>query len=279
MLAQRLISILPDLSENQALECITIQSLQGRKPNYQQWLTPAFRAPHHTASAVALVGGGNPPRPGEISLAHHGVLFLDELPEFQIKVIESLRQPLESGSIFISRAAIQMEFPAAFQLIAAMNPCPCGYFGHADKECLCSPQQVQRYLNKLSGPLLDRIDLQLNVPSLPLTHLLESTKGSAPQSPALRQEVMRIRDIQTQRQGCLNASMTAEQRDTHCQLAETEQEFMLQVLSTLKLSARAYHRLLKVARTIADIREAESIALSDLQQSLSYKQNIRGQGS
>lgn len=274
MLAQRLMTILPDLTETQALECIAIQSIHGRKPDFQAWLTPPFRTPHHTASPIALVGGGSPPKPGEISLAHHGVLFLDELPEFQRKVLETLREPLESGHICISRAAMQVEYPAQFQLIAAMNPCPCGHSGNPNQECMCTPQSIQRYLQKLSGPLLERIDLQLNVPTLPLELFLQAPKKPDKESPNLRQQVAQIRAIQFQRQGCLNAKLTSATCEQYCVLGHPEQQFLNSVLSQLKLSARAYHRLLKVARTIADIREAPNIEVADLQQSFTYKQTL-----
>jgi magnesium chelatase family protein len=274
MLAQRLITILPNLTESQALECIAIQSIHGRKPDYQTWLTPPFRAPHHTASPLALVGGGNPPKPGEISLAHHGVLFLDELPEFQRKVLETLREPLESGHICISRAAMQMEYPAQFQLIAAMNPCPCGHSGNPNQECTCTPQSIQRYLQKLSAPLLDRIDLQLNVPMLPIELLLQAPKKTEKESPDIRNQVTHIRALQLERQGCLNAKITASAYEQLCELGKAEQQFLNSLLSQLKLSARAYHRLLKVARTIADIRGAPHIEITDLQQSFTYKQTL-----
>ena len=271
MLAKRLVTILPALTESQALECATIRSLYGRFTEGEQWQRPAFRAPHHSASSVALVGGGNPPKPGEISLAHHGVLFLDELPEFQRKVLETLREPLESGHICISRATIQIEFPAQFQLIAAMNPCPCGQLGNPHAECSCSPDLIRRYHQKLSGPFLDRIDLHINVPTLPLTTLISAPQSVPKESPLLRAEISKIRAVQIQRQGCINALLHTANCNQFCALAETEQQFLHTTLNQLKLSARSYYRLLKVARTIADIRYAPKIELTDLQQALAFK--------
>ena len=274
MLAKRFISILPTLTESQALESAAIQSIHGRAPDYHHWQTPPFRSPHHTASTVALVGGGNPPKPGEISLAHHGVLFLDELPEFQRKVLETLREPLESGYICISRAAIQLEFPTQFQLIAAMNPCPCGQQGNPEGECTCSQSDIQRYLNKLSTPLLDRIDMQISVPNQPLETFIDTPVSQEKESARLKQHVTHIRDIQLQRQGCINATLSPADCDNVCKLGQHEKAYIKNTLSQLKLSARAFHRLLKVARTIADIRGAKDIALSDIQQGLSFKQTI-----
>lgn len=271
MLAKRLITILPALNEEQALDCAAIHSISGRPIQPCDWYKPTFRAPHHTASAVALVGGGNPPKPGEISLAHHGILFLDELPEFQRKVIETLREPLESGHICISRATIQIEFPASFQLIAAMNPCPCGQLGNPNSECLCTHDAIRRYLQKLSGPFLDRIDLQVNVPMLPLENLITHPITLPKESPLIRIEVAKIRNIQIQRQGCINAFLTPNQCNQFCILGSIEQEFLNHSLSQLKLSARAFFRLLKIARTIADIRLSSNIERSDLQQALSFK--------
>lgn len=271
MLAKRLITILPALTETQALDCAAIHSISGRPIHPLDWYKPIFRAPHHTASAVALVGGGNPPKPGEISLAHHGILFLDELPEFQRKVIETLREPLESGHINISRASIQVEFPARFQLIAAMNPCPCGQLGNPNSDCVCTHDGIRRYLQKLSGPFLDRIDLQVNVPMLPLENLITNPVNLPKESPILRLEVSKIREIQIQRQGCINAVLTPTDCNQFCALATAEQEFLNSSLTQLKLSARAFFRMLKVARTIADMRQSPNIERSDLQQALAFK--------
>lgn len=272
MLAKRFNTLLPQLTETAALECAAIQSIYGHLPSFKHYRRPPFRSPHHTASPVALVGGGNPPKPGEISLAHHGVLFLDELPEFHRHVLETLREPLESGQICISRAAIQTEFPAQFQLIAAMNPCPCGQSGNPQADCSCSPTSVQRYLSKLSQPLLDRIDLHVNVQALPQEELLKPRASEATTSAMLRTKVEKIRQHQWHRQGRLNAHLTVKACEQTCALGADEQAILQRAMQALKLSARAFHRLLKVARTIADMREAESINVLDLQQALSLRQ-------
>lgn len=275
MLAKRFCTLLPELSETQALECAAINSVRGRIPNFSNWRQPPFRAPHHTASPVALVGGGNPPKPGEISLAHHGILFLDELPEFHRNVLETLREPLESGNICISRAAIQTEFPAKFQLVAAMNPCPCGQWGNPKAQCLCSPDRIKRYLAKLSAPLLDRIDMQVTVHALTEKELVSPNQATGRESEKLKNRVSEARLRQLNRQGCMNANLTAKDCETVCGLGDTEREFLRQALSRLKLSARAFHRLLKVARTIADMRHADNTQLADLQQALSFKQTLQ----
>ena len=274
MLAKRFHTILPNLSEEQALETAAIHSLHGRTPNFNSWLLPPFRAPHHTASPVALVGGGNPPKPGEISLAHNGVLFLDELPEFSRQVLETLREPLESGEICISRANIQTEFPAKFQLIAAMNPCPCGQWGNTQNICICSPERINRYLGKLSGPLLDRIDLQVNLTPLSQAELVKSNLSNANASQQIQLQISAARKIQFERQGRLNAHLEPRETEQMCILGSAEEAFLIQVLQKLKLSARAYHRLLKVARTIADLNQIESVKLNTLHQALSFKQAL-----
>ncbi|HHF7347959.1 TPA: YifB family Mg chelatase-like AAA ATPase [Legionella feeleii] len=276
MLAKRFNTLLPPLSEAEALECAAIHSLRGRLPNFNAWRYPTFRAPHHTASPVALVGGGNPPKPGEISLAHHGVLFLDELPEFHRHVLETLREPLESGTISISRAAMQMEFPAKFQLLAAMNPCPCGQWGNPQADCLCTPERISRYLAKLSAPLLDRIDMQITIQALPQEELIQPNTTESGQSIKIRHRVEAVRKIQRQRQHCMNAQLGTKDCETVCSLEQEELAFLSQVMSRLKLSARAYHRLLKVARTIADMNESEKVTLPALQQALSFKQTLQG---
>jgi len=275
MMAKRFSTLLPELSETEALECAAINSIHGRFPNYKEWRCPPFRAPHHTASPVALVGGGNPPKPGEISLAHHGVLFLDELPEFSKNVLETLREPLESGNICISRAAIQIEYPAQFQLIAAMNPCPCGQWGNPQANCLCTPERINRYIAKLSAPLLDRIDMQIHVQALSEEELVTPNTSEQGESRKIRAVVKKNREIQIRRQGSVNAKLSAKDCETLCALGETEQQFLRQALNKLKLSARAYHRLLKVARTIADIAGQGKVELSALQQALSYKQTLQ----
>ena len=275
MLAKRFPTLLPELSETEALECAAINSVRGRIPNFNHWRQPPFRAPHHTASPVALVGGGNPPKPGEISLAHHGILFLDELPEFHRNVLETLREPLESGTICISRAAIQTEFPARFQLLAAMNPCPCGQWGNPKAQCLCSPDRINRYIGKLSAPLLDRIDMQITVQALTEEELVKPSLTPSGESIRIRERVAETRLYQLNRQGCINANLSAKECEAVCQLGSTEQDFLRQALSRLKLSARAFHRLLKVARTIADRRQSEKTQLADLQQALSFKQTLQ----
>jgi len=276
MLAKRFSTLLPELSDAQALECAAINSIRGRIPSYSNWRQPPFRSPHHTASPVSLVGGGNPPKPGEISLAHHGVLFLDELPEFNRNVLETLREPLESGNICISRAAIQMEFPARFQLLAAMNPCPCGQWGNPNANCICSPDRINRYLGKLSAPLLDRIDMHITVRALTEEELVKPNQASERQSEKIREIVSNMHLLQLSRQGCTNANLSAKDCEVVCDLGDTEQAFLRQALSRLKLSARAFHRLLKVARTIADMRHADKTQLPDLQQALSFKQMLQG---
>lgn len=273
MLAKRFSSILPELSETQALECAAIHSLRGTPINFNNWCQPPFRAPHHTASPVALVGGGNPPKPGEISLAHQGVLFLDELPEFNKQVLETLREPLESGNICISRAAQQTEFPAKFQLLAAMNPCPCGQWGNPKGNCLCSPEKIARYQGKLSAPLLDRIDIQIQVQALSQEELL-SPLASTNQSQIIREQVIKIREIQLKRQNHLNAQLSPRDCEIVCELEKNELVFLNEVMTKLQLSARGYHRLLKVARTISDFYEEEKVSLKTLQQALSFRQTF-----
>lgn len=275
MLAKRFSTLLPELTETQALECAAIYSIRGRLPNFNHWRQPPFRSPHHTASPVALVGGGNPPKPGEISLAHHGVLFLDELPEFSRNVLETLREPLESGHICISRAAAQMEFPAHFQLIAAMNPCPCGQWGNTKANCLCTPDRINRYLSKLSAPLLDRIDIQITVHALSESELVKPNQSPGGESLKIRTLVEQSRLQQIERQGCINAHLSAKDCERVCQLSETELTFLGQVMSRLKLSARGYHRLLKVARTIADMQQEDKVIVPILQHAMSFKQTLQ----
>lgn len=274
LLASRFCTLLPELSEDQAIECAAIRSIRSRLPDFKNWREPPFRSPHHTASPVALVGGGNPPKPGEISLAHQGVLFLDELPEFQRNVLETLREPLESGSICISRASIQMEFPAQFQLIAAMNPCPCGQWGNATGNCICSPDRINRYLAKLSGPLLDRIDMHVNVQALTEDELVKPNLQAGGESARIREQVKHVHEYQIKRQGCINANLSVKNCEVYCALDSKDQSFLSNALNRLKLSARAYHRLLKVARTIADMRFEEKVSLSDMKQALSFRQMI-----
>lgn len=268
MLAARFPGILPPMTENEALESAAVQSLNGGF-SLAQWRRRPFRSPHHTASAVALVGGGGNPRPGEISLAHYGVLFLDELPEFDRKVLEVLREPLESGRITISRAARQADFPARFQLIAAMNPCPCGYLGHPNGKCRCTPDQVARYRSKLSGPLLDRIDLQFEVPALHEKELTALPNGEP--SNIVRQRVQAARETQLKRQGKRNADLSPGEVDHYCLLDDAGKTLLQQAIGRLQLSARAYHRILKIARSIADLADSEALVSAHIAEAIQYR--------
>jgi magnesium chelatase family protein len=268
MLAARFAGILPSMTEEDALEAAAIASLHGGF-RLEQWKRRPYRAPHHTASAVALVGGGGNPRPGEISLAHHGVLFLDELPEFARAVLEVLREPLESGRITISRAARQADFPARFQLLAAMNPCPCGFLGHPNGKCRCTPDQVARYRAKISGPLLDRIDLQIEVPALPEAELTSQAKGEG--SNVVRARVEAARDRQLSRQGKANNLLGTLEIDAFCAPDQQGQNLLKQAISRLDLSARAYHRILKVARTIADLAGEAGIGTAHIAEAVQYR--------
>ncbi|WP_455203143.1 YifB family Mg chelatase-like AAA ATPase [Kaarinaea lacus] len=271
MLASRLPTIMPEMSEQEALESAALASISDHGFHFEDWMHRSFRAPHHTASGVALVGGGSNPRPGEISLAHHGVLFLDELPEFDRKVLEVLREPLESGHITISRAARQAEFPAKFQLVAAMNPCPCGYLGHHSGRCHCTAEQVYRYRNKISGPLLDRIDIHIEVPSIPRAMLKNSQDDAAESSDAVRQRVQSSRSAQIKRTAKSNAQLNNREVDQVCKLSEADHGLLEQAIDKFGLSARAYHRILKVARTIADLAGSENIQTAHLTEALSYR--------
>ncbi|MEN8207040.1 MAG: YifB family Mg chelatase-like AAA ATPase [Pseudomonadota bacterium] len=268
LLASRLPGILPEMNEAEALEAAALTSISGIPIDVQRWKRRTFRAPHHTASAVSLVGGGSNPRPGEISLAHHGVLFLDELPEFDRKVLEVLREPLESGHIMISRAARHAEFPAQFQLIAAMNPCKCGYLGDPSGRCHCTGEQVQRYRNKISGPLLDRIDMHVEVPRLSFAEM-NGHKGEC--SAVVRERVVQARNIQLQRNNTLNSQLTHQKIDEVCALKKTDQMLLQKAIEKLQLSARAYHRILKLARTIADMDLVENIKTQHLTEAVNYR--------
>ncbi len=270
MLASRMVTILPNMSDHEAEQVAAIRSVCGETVSVKNWSIRGFRVPHHTASGVALVGGGSYPRPGEISLAHHGVLFMDELPEFSQKVLEVLREPLESGKIAISRAAKQAEFPASFQLIAAMNPCPCGYYGDSQNSCRCTSEQVQRYQNKLSGPFLDRIDMHVEVPSLSHQELQESS-DTIETSQAVRQRVIDAQQRQKNRRKHCNAHMSNKEIELDCQLSEANQQLLERTMNKMKLSARAYHRILKLARTIADLDNSDIIELAHLTESISYR--------
>jgi magnesium chelatase family protein len=272
MLAQRLPGLLPPMSEEEALESAALQSLTGRF-RHEDWGRRPYRAPHHTASAVALVGGGSDPRPGEISLAHHGVLFLDELPEWDRKVLEVLREPLESGKIHISRAARQATFPASFQFIAAMNPCPCGYLGHLSGKCRCTPDQIARYRARISGPLLDRIDLQIEVPSLPADALpaRHGGAGAGEASAVVRERVARAASRARARQGKANSLLQTRELARWCALDADSEALLKQAFARLSLSARAYHRILKVARTIADLAAVDAMTASHVAEAISYR--------
>ena len=270
MLAARLPGLLLPLEEQEALESAAIRSL-GYIGNDVTLARP-FRSPHHSASAVALVGGGSDPRPGEISLAHNGVLFLDELPEFDRKVLEVLREPLENGEIHISRANRQATFPARFQLVAAMNPCPCGYLGHPSGKCCCSKEQIQRYRGRISGPLLDRIDLVVEVPSLPMTELQSIVGGE--DSATVRARVLFARQQQLQRQGKPNAQLTSTELDTVAMVNQAARQTLAQVAERLGLSARGYHRMLRVARTIADLTGDAQVDKQHVMQSVPLRRAL-----
>jgi len=271
LLASRLPGILPMLAEDEALETAAIGSVCGKKLEPERWRERPFRAPHHTASGVALVGGGTRPRPGEISLAHNGVLFLDELPEFDRKVLEVLREPLESGRIVISRAALQAEYPARFQLIAAMNPCPCGYAGDESGRCHCSPDQIHRYRARISGPLLDRIDLHVEVP--------RQKFGQYPSGEASRSVRERVADSRAAqyRRGALNARLDVAGVREHCRLDAAGDALLERACEQLNLSARAHQRIIKVARTIADLDGAVEITNAHLGEAIGYRQLDRQQ--
>ncbi|PIV14410.1 MAG: ATP-dependent protease [Gallionellales bacterium CG03_land_8_20_14_0_80_55_15] len=268
MLAARFPGILPQMTQQEALESAALQSLDGSF-DVSRWKSRPYRAPHHTASGVALVGGGSNPRPGEISMALHGVLFLDELPEFDRSVLEVLREPLESGHITISRAARRAEFPAQFQLIAAMNPCPCGYFGHYNGKCRCTPDQISRYRGKISGPLLDRIDIQIEVPAVPQDDLLGKAAGES--SLSVQQRVNAARARQLARQGKNNALLSVTEIDAFCTPDAPGIALLQQALSRLNLSARAYHRILKVARSIADLAGSDAVTRSHIAEAVQYR--------
>jgi len=268
LLASRLPGILPDMSETEALESAAIQSISGRRIDAASWKRRPFRAPHHTASAVALVGGGTNPGPGEISLAHNGVLFLDELPEFDRRVLEVLREPLESGHISISRAARQAEFPARFQLVAAMNPCKCGWLGDPSGRCRCTSEQVMKYRGRVSGPLLDRIDMHVEVPRLAFDDM-QGPLGEC--SAAVRARVTATQGIQMQRNGTLNSQLKHQQIDAACTLGSEDRLLLERAMNKLQLSARAYHRILKLARTIADMDAAETIQTRHLTEAINYR--------
>jgi magnesium chelatase family protein len=275
MLAKRIPSILPPLTLHEALETTKIHSVAGRLiKNSSLVYNRPFRAPHHTISDIALVGGGNNPQPGEISLAHNGVLFLDELPEFKRTVLEVMRQPLEERRVTISRAKFSIEYPTSFMLIAAMNPCPCGYYNHPEKECVCAPGTVQKYLNKVSGPLLDRIDIHVEVTPVNFDQLSDTRKAEP--SSLIRDRVMKAREIQSKRfesnpEIYCNAQMSSTQVREMCQINAVSQNLLKTAMNKLQLSARAYDRILKVARTIADLAETEEIKVEHLAEAIQYR--------
>lgn len=271
MLASRLPSILPPISDDDSLEIAAIASVSSNGFDHRHWRQIPFRSPHHSSSSVALVGGGRPLRPGEISLAHHGVLFLDELPEFNRHVLDSLREPLESGYITISRAAMQAVFPAQFQFIAAMNPCPCGYAGSLMDQCRCSPEQVKRYMGKISGPLLDRIDMQVEVARLSADMLSRAELFATESSGVVRERVLKARTCQIKRQGKYNAHLTVPELEKVGEMDKKALQLLNQVMTKFNLSARVYHRIIKVARTIADLMEDEQIDEIHLSEALNYR--------
>jgi len=275
MLATRLPGILPSMTEQEALESAAIQSISMQGFKLINWKKRIFRSPHHTASGVALVGGGSHPQPGEISLAHNGVLFLDELPEFDRRVLEVLREPLESGRIVISRATRQAEFPARFQLIAAMNPCPCGYLSHPNGRCHCTPDQIQRYRSRISGPLLDRIDMHIEVPPVPLKEIQSASKEEESSS-VVRERVMKAHQLQLQRNHYTNALMNTRDIKQYCQLDKKAASLLEQAVTRLGLSARSHNRILKVARTIADLNNEEAISQLHISEAIGYRRLDRG---
>ncbi|WP_226643567.1 YifB family Mg chelatase-like AAA ATPase [Microbulbifer variabilis] len=269
MLASRLPGILPPLTSHESIEVAAVYSSAGLP--YQSHRP--FRAPHHSASPTSLVGGGSTPRPGEISLAHRGVLFLDEMPEFPRHALEILREPLENGEVRISRARAQVTFPAHFQLVAAMNPCPCGYLG--EPRCRCTPDQIDRYRGKLSGPLLDRIDMQVEVGAMSAVQLQDSPAGES--SECVRERVCHARQQQLQRQGTINSLLKGAQLENHCALGDKEKLLLRQSVEKLGLSARSYHRVLKVARTLADLAKLEKIGTAQIAEALAYRNLDRRQ--
>ena len=258
------------MSLQQSLQTAIIQSVSSCDFSSSQWLQRPFRAPHHSASVAALVGGGSDPKPGEISLAHQGVLFMDELPEFSRTVLESLREPLESKRVLISRAARQVVFPADFLWVAAMNPCPCGYYLDRERECCCTADQVQRYQNKLSGPLLDRIDIRIDVKRVSVIELMQCTE-SAEGSAVIRQRVVKTRRRQLQRQNKLNSALSSREVQATCCLSALTEQYLNGAAEQLQLSARAYFRVLRLARTLADHQDKDEVSTTHLAQALVWR--------
>ncbi|MBD9434689.1 YifB family Mg chelatase-like AAA ATPase [Pseudoxanthomonas sp. PXM03] len=275
LLASRLPGLLPVASDGEAMESAAIASVSGRGLDPARWRQRPYRAPHHTASAVALVGGGAQPRPGEISLAHNGVLFMDELPEWSRAALEVLREPLESGTVTVSRAARTAEFPARFQLVAAMNPCPCGWAGDPSGRCRCGPDLIRRYRSRLSGPLLDRIDLHVHVPRLP-PHELRPDAPDGESTASVQARVVAARACQQARAGCANARLGQADTMAHCRLSARDQALLERAVERLQLSARSLHRILRVARTIADLAGSDSITTPHLTEALGYRGMDRG---
>ncbi len=274
MLARRLPSILPNLSFEEALETTAIYSVAGLLPSEVPLITKRpFCAPHHTVSDAGMIGGGTFPKPGQVSLAHNGVLFLDELPEFKKNVLESLRQPLEDGFVTISRASTTLKFPSRFTLIAAQNPCPCGFFGEKGKTCSCTPSQIHRYTTKISGPLLDRIDIQIEVPAVAYNELSSNTQGEP--SKKIKQRIIKARNIQQKRFKGLNifsnAQMSVKEINRFCKLDNNAKKILEKTCNYLQLSARAYHRILKIARTIADLEQASQISQQHILEAVQYR--------
>ena len=270
LLASRLAGILPPMTESESLETAALASVSQTGLDYRNWGVRPFRTPHHSCSGVALAGGGSRPRPGEISLAHNGVLFLDELPEFGRHTLEILREPIESGRIVISRAARQATFPARFQLIAAMNPCPCGMSGDESGRCMCSAEQIQRYRSRISGPLLDRIDIQVEV-LRPKISILSASTRNIENSETVRQRVISARNVQTARTGKSNAMMENSELEKHCKIKGETLQLLEHAAEQLFLSPRACHRILKVSRTIADLDQAESIDTDHVAEAISFR--------
>lgn len=277
MLAQRLPGLLPVMTEEEALETVAVRSLAGSGIRAEEWRRRPFRSPHHTASAMALVGGGARPRPGEISLAHNGVLFLDELPEFDRSVLEVLREPMESGHILISRALRQSEFPARFQLIAAMNPCPCGHLGDTMTHCHCTPERVAAYRGRISGPLLDRIDLHVEVPRLTHAELTRSARTEP--SSAVARRVAAAREAQVRRQGCANHRLEGAAVLNRVTADAAAVELLGAAMKRLALSARAFHRVLRVARTIADLGGSDEVRVEHVAEAITFRQLDRHSSS
>jgi len=272
MLAQRMPSIMPPLIIDKALERASIYSVANKPLELSEMFVRPFRSPHHSSSAVALVGGGSTPKPGEISLAHEGVLFLDELPEFPRQVLEVLRQPLENGEVHLSRAQQQTTFPSSFQLVGAMNPCPCGYYGDGTTKCHCTEDQINKYQSKISGPLLDRIDMILEVPPLPKDVLLNSDE-QVETSETVRNRVLQAYKIQTSRQNKLNDKLETDELEKFVELDKDNKNLLDSVIEKLNLSARGYHRILKVARTIADLAQSEKVKSEHLIEAISYRRS------